>query len=77
MIPAIVVAELVDTIVYASAAGVGIALVFSIAIFGATRCADLGRDDRPFAAFAAGLVALVAFLACIAAMVGGILVMLD
>lgn len=74
---AIVVVELVDTVIFASVAGVGIALVFSIAIYGATRCADLSRDERPFAAALAGLVALAALLTCLAAAVGGIVVMLD
>lgn len=74
---AIVVAELVDTVIYASVAGVGVSIVFSIAIYGATRCADLGRDERPVAAVAAGLVALVAFLVCMAAAVGSILLMVD
>lgn len=72
----VVVIELIDTILYASIAGIGIAVVFSIAIYGATRSADFSRDDRPFAAMATAFVALLAFLACIGAAVGGIFVML-
>lgn len=72
----VVVAELVDTVIYASLAGIGVALVFSIAIYGATRCADLSRDERPFAAAFAGIVAVVAFLACMVAAIGGLFVML-
>lgn len=74
---AIVVAELIDTVIYASVAGIGLTIVFSIAIYGATRCADLGHEDRPFAAAAAGFIALVAFLVTMAAAVGGIVVMID
>lgn len=77
MIPGIVVIELLDTILYATVAGIGLAVVFSLAIYGATRCADLERDDRPFAAAAAGLFALVAFLLCLGAAVAAIVVMID
>lgn len=77
MIPGVVVIELLDTILYATVAGIGLTAIFSLAIYGATRCADLGRDERPVAAAAAGLFALVAFLACMVAAVGGIVVMLD
>lgn len=77
MIPAIVVVELIDTIIYAAIAGVGLTATFSFAIYGATRCADLGREERPFAAIAAGVFALIAFLICLAAAIGGIAVMVD
>lgn len=74
---ALVVIELVDTVLYASAAGIGIAIVFSIAIYGATRCADFSREDRPFAALVSGIVAVIALVACLIAAVGGIVVMVD
>lgn len=73
---AVVVAELVDTVIYATLAGVGVAVVYSIAIYGATRYVDLNRDGRHIAAAAAGILALVAFLACMAATLGGLFVML-
>jgi hypothetical protein len=74
---AIVVIELIDTVLYASAAGIGVAVVFSVAIYGATRCADFSREGRHFAAFGAGIVAAIALLTCLAAAVGGIFVMVD
>ena len=73
---AVVVAELIDTLLYASLAGVGVTVVFSIAIYGATRAADLAHENRLTAAVAFGLVAIVAFLACMAAAIGGLFVML-
>ena len=56
-------------------AGVGVTIVFSIAVYGATRFADLSRDQRPFAATAAIVTAVIAFAACIAVVVVGIIVM--
>ena len=73
---AVVVAELVDTVIYASVAGVGVAVVFSIAIYGATRSADMARENRFTAAIALGFVALVAFLTCMVAAIGGLFIML-
>ncbi|MEK6252435.1 MAG: hypothetical protein AABM43_10920 [Actinomycetota bacterium] len=67
--------ELLQTVAASVIAGVGVTIVFSIAVYGATRFADLSRDDRPFAATAAIVTALVAFAACIAAVVVGIVVM--
>jgi lysylphosphatidylglycerol synthetase-like protein (DUF2156 family) len=68
--------ELLETVAVALVAGVGVTIVFSIAVYGATRFADLSRDDRPFAATAAIVTALVAFGVCIAVMVVGIVVMI-
>ena len=73
---AFVVTELIDTVLYASAAGIGIAIVFSIVIYGSTRSADFSREGRGFAALGAGIVALVALVACLAAAIGGIFIML-
>ncbi|HEY8639769.1 MAG TPA: hypothetical protein VIL53_04605 [Solirubrobacterales bacterium] len=67
--------ELLQTVAASVIAGIGVTIVFSIAVYGATRFADLSRDDRPFAATAAIVTALVAFAACIAAVVIGIVVM--
>jgi hypothetical protein len=67
--------ELLKTVVAALIAGVGITFVFSLAIYGATRFADLSRDERPVAAGAAAILTLIALLACIAAVVVGIVVM--
>ncbi|HEY7150441.1 MAG TPA: hypothetical protein VH391_02045 [Solirubrobacterales bacterium] len=65
---------LLKTVAGAFVAGVGVTLVFSVAIFAAARFADLSRDGRPVGA--AGYVALSAFaLAAVAAAVAvGIIV---
>jgi hypothetical protein len=67
--------DLLETIAASLIAGVGVTLVFSIAVYGATRFADLSRDERPMAATVAIVTAVVAFLVCIAAVVIGIVVM--
>ncbi|MDX6663278.1 MAG: hypothetical protein QOG09_1380, partial [Solirubrobacterales bacterium] len=68
-------ASLLKTVAASFAAGVGVTLVFSVAIYGATRFADFGREDRRFAAFVAGSVALLALAACAAVVVLAIVVM--
>ncbi len=68
--------ELLETVAVSVVAGVGVTIVFSIAVYGATRFADLSRDQRPIAATAAVVSALVAFAVCIAAAVVGIVVMI-
>jgi hypothetical protein len=67
--------ELLQTVVASTVAGVGVTFVFSIAIWGVGRFADLSRSDRPLAAGAAGLVAALALLVVAAAVVAGIVVM--
>jgi hypothetical protein len=64
-----------DTVLASVVAGIGVTLVFSIAIWGVARFLDYGRDDRPIAAGAAGGVAALGLLATAAALVVGILVM--
>jgi uncharacterized membrane protein YidH (DUF202 family) len=64
-----------QTIVAAVAAGVGVIFAFSLAVLGATRWIDLSHDGRGAAALAAAVMGLVAFAACIAAVVLGIVVM--
>jgi hypothetical protein len=66
---------LLETVVAAFIAGVGVTLVFSVAIMGAARFADLSRDGRPVAAVAFGALALVALAAAAAAVTIGIIVM--
>jgi hypothetical protein len=66
---------LLKTIVASAIAGVGVTLIFSIAILGASRFADMNRDGRPAAAIAFGLVGLIALLAAGAAVTIGIIVM--
>ena len=48
--------------------------VFSIAIWGATRSAELSHEERPLAAGAAGALAAVGFTVTLAAIVVGIIV---
>ena len=45
--------ELLETVVASLVAGVGVTFIFSIAIWGVARFADLSRNERPLAAGAA------------------------
>ncbi len=77
MIPATLVdgKELLDTVLYSVVAGVGLTLVFSLAVWGVTRFAELNRDERHLAAGAAAALAVVALVATLGAVVLGIVVM--
>ncbi|TMK73016.1 MAG: hypothetical protein E6G49_05995 [Actinobacteria bacterium] len=66
---------LLKTIAASFIAGVGVTMIFSIAVLGASRFADMNRDGRPAAAVAFGLLGVVALLAAGAAVVLGIIVM--
>jgi hypothetical protein len=66
---------LLKTIAAAFIAGVGVTLIFSLAILGASRFVDMTRDGRPAAAIAFGAVGVVALLAAGAAVTIGIIVM--
>ena len=68
--------ELLDTVLYASISALGLILVFSVAIWGATRFADLSRDERPIAAAAAAAIAVLGFAASLGAAILGIVVMI-
>jgi hypothetical protein len=67
--------ELLETLVASLVAGVGVTFIFSIAIWGAARFADLSRDERPLAAGAAIALAALALVATAAAVAIGIIVM--
>ena len=67
--------ELLQTVVYSAVAGIGVTVVFSIAIWGAARFAELNREERPLAAGAAGAAGILALLVTAAAVVIGVLVM--
>ncbi len=67
--------ELVQTVVFAFVAGVGVTVIFSVAIWGVARFADLSQEERRLAAGAAALTAGLALLAVVAAVVIGVLVM--
>jgi hypothetical protein len=66
---------LLRTVVAAFVAGVGVTLVFSLAILGAARFAELSRDGRPAAATAFGALAVVTLATAAAAVTIGIIVM--
>ena len=66
---------LLKTIAASFVAGVGVTMIFSLAILGASRFADMNRDGRPVAAIAFGVLGVVAFLAAGAAVTIGIIVM--
>jgi len=67
--------ELLQTVVASLVAGVGITVVFSVAIWGVARFADLSRNERPLAAGAAAALAGLAVLTTAAAVAFGIVVM--
>jgi hypothetical protein len=67
--------ELLETVVASLVAGVGVTFVFSIAIWGVARFADLSRNERPLAAGAAAVAAGLALVGVLAAVVVGIIVM--
>jgi hypothetical protein len=67
--------ELLDTIIASVVAGVGITVVFSVAIWGVARFADLSRNERPIAAGAAATLAALAGLVTLAAVAFGNVIM--
>lgn len=66
--------ELLQTVIASVVAGVGLAAVFSVAIWGAARFADLSRAERPLAAGAAATLSGLAILTSLAAVVFGVVV---
>ena len=64
-----------ETVVASAIAGVGVTLIFSVAILGASRFAESNRDGRPVVAVAFGALALLALAAALAAVTVGIIVM--
>ena len=67
--------ELLETVVASVVAGIGVTFVFSVAIWGVARFADLSRNERPLAAGAAAALAACAGLVALAAVVFGIVIM--
>jgi len=67
--------DLLQTVAYSSAAGIGVTLIFSLGIYGSTRFADFSRDGRRLEAALAGGLAVIAVLATIALLIVGIVVM--
>jgi hypothetical protein len=64
-----------ETIVAAFVAGVGTTFVFSLAILGIARFAELSREGRTLEALLAGALAVLGLLATGAAIVFGVIVM--
>jgi hypothetical protein len=77
MLATIETQDLLETIAASAVAGVGVTVVFSIAVYGATRFVDLSRDERPLAAGAAAALAALSLLASVAAVVVGLIVMIN
>ena len=67
--------ELVQTVVYATVAGIGVTAIFSVAIWGAARFTDLSQEERRLEAGFAAVAGGVALLAVLAAVVVGVIVM--
>ena len=66
MIPATLIQgkELLDTVLYSLVAGIGLTLVFALAVWGATRFSEFSRDERHLAA--GGAAAALTLLALVA-----------
>ncbi len=67
--------DLVKTVIASLIAGVGVTAIFSVAIWGAARFADLSREGRPLAAGAAAALGALALTTTLAAVAVGIVVM--
>lgn len=67
--------ELLQTVVAATVAGLGVTFAFSVAIWGFGRSLELGTEERRLAAGAAAAVGGLALLIVLGAIVFGIVVM--
>jgi hypothetical protein len=67
--------ELVQTVIFAAVAGIGVTAIFSVAIWGAARFTDLSQEERRLEAGVAAGVAGLALVAVLAAVVLGVIVM--
>jgi hypothetical protein len=67
--------ELLETVAASVVAGLGVTFVFSVAIWGVARFADLSRNERPLAAAGAALAACLALASTAGIVVVGIIVM--
>jgi cation transporter-like permease len=67
--------QLLETVAASVIAGVGVTVVFSVAIWGIARFADLSRNERPVAASAAAALAGMAVLMTLTAVAFGIVIM--
>jgi hypothetical protein len=67
--------ELLETVIASVIGGIGVTVVFSIAIWGAARFVDLTRGERHLAAAGAAAVGALALLVTAASVVLAIIVM--
>ncbi len=67
--------ELLETVVASVIAGVGVTVIFSVAIWGVARFVEHGRAERPVAAGGSAAVAALALACTAAAVVVGIIAM--
>lgn len=67
--------ELLETVIASVVAGVGVTVVFSLAIWGGARFVDLNQEGRQLAAGAAAALGALALITTLAAVVVGIVVM--
>jgi hypothetical protein len=67
--------DLVETVAYSVVAGIGVTAIFSVAIWGAARFADLSQEDRRLEAGVAAVVGVGALLAVVAVIVLAVVVM--
>jgi uncharacterized membrane protein YidH (DUF202 family) len=67
--------DLVETVVYSVVAGIGVTAIFSVAIWGAARFADLSQEDRHLEAGAAAVIGVAALVAVVAVIVLAVIVM--
>jgi hypothetical protein len=67
--------ELLQTVVAATVAGLGVTFAFSVAIWGFGRSIELGGEDRRLAAGTAAAIGTLALLVVLAAIAAGIVVM--
>lgn len=70
-------AELGKTVAGAAIAGIGVAIIFSLAVLGAARLIELRRTGQTAAAAAAGVLMGVALIAFAGAIAVGLIVMTD
>ena len=66
---------LLQTVIAATVAGIGVTFAFSVAIWGFGRSVELGSEERRLAAGTAAAVGALALLVVLAAIVFGIVVM--
>jgi nitrogen fixation/metabolism regulation signal transduction histidine kinase len=67
--------DLIETVIYATVAGIGVTAIFSVAIWGVARFADLSQEERRLEAGFAAATTGIALLAVLGAIVFGVVVM--